>query len=165
METGAKEARIRGMPISASLSCPSQSHFATPSFPQEGTLTRKCPYLWELRTPPQKDRENFKHTHLSRLSSEKGTQGFLTETVVYRSKLVLTTLLLFVALTSLFWSYYGNEVHLGKKVPVVKVNHFFKQWPDTASQSKAAGNCQEGTACKQLAEEETTCPWKKNIPS
>lgn len=44
-ETEAKEARIRGMPISASLSCPSQPHFATPSFPQEGIFTVKCLYL------------------------------------------------------------------------------------------------------------------------
>lgn len=42
METGAKEARIRGMTISASLSCPSQSHFATPSFPQEKANARTC---------------------------------------------------------------------------------------------------------------------------
>lgn len=163
METGTKEARIRRRAISASLSCPSQPPFTIPSSSQEGTLTIK--HLWELRTPPQEDTEKFKHTYFSRLPSEKGSQGFLTGTVVYWSKLVLKTLLLFVALMSLFWSYYGNKVHLGKKVPVVKVNHFFKQRLDTESESKAAGNCQERTACKQLAEEETICPWKKTSQS
>lgn len=52
-------------------------------------LPGKAPwqYLWELRTPPWKDIENFKHTHLSRLLSGKVTWHCLTASVFYWSKL------------------------------------------------------------------------------
>lgn len=67
--------------------CPSQPRFPPPGSPREDTLTIKHLYRWEFWTTPQKNTENFKYTHLSRLLPGKVTWCFLTATVVYWSKL------------------------------------------------------------------------------